>query len=367
MLDNFKFTSNTLAGCANQHYFISDGTKRTSRAYFKIFAGGEYTYSISFSGVLDSSYRRISFHDEPCSGWTICRAKVGRLSSFPSDISPESITLGEVLDPEWISELSFSGERGIVAPSGAFSADPIKLSFSEGEYLCLEIEYFGEKIPCHPEVAIPVYTMAENGLWEFSKNMPLPQMIGCDRQTSGNIAYLGDSITQGADMPTNCYGHWMARLAERLPRGLSHWNLGIGLGKTTDVSAFGAWYQKALCADTVFVCYGVNDINADFSAEYIFDQLSSIVKSLKSLGKRVIVQHVPPFTYTEERRATWYKINEYIREKMAALCDLVFDQNAILSDEAEPSYPKYGGHPSEEGCELWANALYEKVKGFFEF
>ena len=360
-----KFTSNTTAGCANQHYFLSDGKPTCSRAYFKITAGGEYNYSLLFSGILDSSYRRISFHDEACAGWTIHSARVGRLREFPKEPLPNELFPNAQPTPEWLAELTFEGAHSRTVAPELFASDPLPLSFESGEYLCLELNYSGEKIPCHPEAAIPIYTKTENG-WEYTVNMPLPCMIGCDRPVKERIAYLGDSITQGADMPVNCYGHWLAKLAEKLHSHYSHWNLGIGYGKCSDVSCRGVWYQKGATADTVFVCYGVNDINADKSADEICSEIYEVVSSLKALGKRVILQAVPPFNYPEARRAVWEKVNSYILSEMPKLADAVFNPNKILSESAdEPHVARFGGHPSEEGCVLWADALYKSIKHLF--
>lgn len=367
MLNSFcsRFTSNTSAGCANQHYFLTDGAPRVSRAYFKITVGGKYNYSLLFSGILDSSYRRISFHDEECAGWTIHSAKVGRLASFPGGICPTELSSDEHLAPEWLSELTFSGKREITVRPELFASDEVELSFRDGEYLVLELEYSGKKIPCHPESAIPIYTKGANG-WEYSVNMPLPCMVGCDRPVKERITYLGDSITQGADMDVNCYGHWMAKFSEHLPKSYSHWNLGIGLGKISDVSCKGIWFKKGKTGDAVFICYGVNDVNADKSAELITSELYETVSSLKALGKKVIVQTVPPFDYPEKRRAEWEKVNAYILGELSHVADAIFDPNYILQkSEAEPHIARYGGHPSEEGCILWAEALFNAVGHLF--
>ena len=367
MLKKFSeiYTSNTTAGCANQHYFLTDGKRRLSRAYFKISVGGRYNYSLLFSGILDGSYRRISFHDEECAGWTIHSARVGKLAAFRDGSPAAEPKREDELPTKWLAELTFSGNREITVPPALFSSDEVELSFLDGEYLALELEYSGEKIPCHPEIAIPVYTKVGE-LWEYSVNMPLPCMIGCDRPVKERITYLGDSITQGADMDVNCYGHWMAKFSEKLPKSYSHWNLGIGLGKISDVSCKGVWYKKGECGDTVFVCYGVNDVNSDKSAELITAQIYDTVSGLKALGKRVIVQTVPPFDYPEKRRAEWEKVNTYILNELRNIADAVFDPNFILEkSKDEPHIAKYGGHPSEEGCILWADALFRAVGHLF--
>lgn len=88
---------------------------------------------------------------------------------------------------------------------------------------------------------------------------------------------------------------------------------------------------------------------------------------LKSNNITVILQTVPPFDYTGERIDKWKNINRYIKNDLSKIADLVFDNVPILSD-GNPNLQnsKYGGHPNEEGCKLWAQALYPEVKAFFE-
>lgn len=41
--------------------------------------------------------------------------------------------------------------------------------------------------------------------------------------------------------------------------------------------------------------------------------------------------------------------------------ELVFDAVKYLGEENRLEKAKYGGHPNEEGCKLWAEALFEKI------
>ena len=367
MLKSFKFASNTSAGCANQHYFEPEnkGAHFTSRAYFRIDAGGEYNYSLLFSGVHDSSYRKISIANQRCDYWQIHSARVAACHTFPEGVDIENIDPERDLQHTEFIPLSFGGKTSVRATPDLFSTDPVRLRFEKGEYLCLELEYSGERIPCHPEVIIPVYTKDE-GAWTYTVNMPLPCMIGCDRAVEGRIAFLGDSITQGVGTTKNAYSHLAAFISDKLRNRYSVWNLGIGFGKASDAATDSAWLAKAKSCDTVFVCFGVNDVNGDYTADSIKSSLSTIVERLQRAGCRVILQTLPPYDHTEPKLSVWREVNRYIKDELSSVCDRVFDVSGVLSaSESTPEKPGYGGHPNDEGNARWAEALFESVKDMF--
>ncbi len=363
---NKIFSSNTLAGCANQHFFESDGSSvHTFRSFYKIFAGGEYNYSLTFSGTLDGSFRRISFANEVCDEWEILSASVAKCDAFPADTPIESITDVEALPIGAFKALTFSGEKSKKAEVGFFSTDPISLSFKSGEYLCLELCVRGKKIPCHPEVLIPIYEHTEGG-WQYTVNAPLPCRIGCDRQVSAKIGFFGDSITQGCGTTFNKYAHWNARLAELIGDKYSYWNLGIGYGKAKDAATLGAWFNKAKECDVVFLCFGVNDLNGDFSAEDIAASLDKTADALIACGCKIVLQTPPPFDYPSERAERWKQVCDYVLNTLSAKAIAVFDTRKVLSLSSEkPEVAKYGGHPNDGGCEKWAQELYDEIKQLF--
>ena len=52
-----KYVSNTCAGSGNQMFFnMNEDEVRTGRMFYKIFAGGEYNYSILFSNIIDTTF-----------------------------------------------------------------------------------------------------------------------------------------------------------------------------------------------------------------------------------------------------------------------------------------------------------------------
>lgn len=361
-----KFTSNTYAGSANQYLFeMKEGESRTSRVFYKISVGGEYNYSLLYSSITDGSFRRIGKPNVVLDEWKIQGARIGRCTSFPEESDISRLNAGEI-DVKWLGRLTFDGKRSYIPDGGElFCTDPQSLFFEKGDYLCVELTFSGSILPCHPEIQVPVYVL-KDGEWKYDVNSPLPVMIGCDRPVKKRIAYLGDSITQGCGAGLNSYKHWNATLSEALGEDFAYWNLGIGYGKASDAASDGVHMYKALQNDTVFVCYGVNDINADKDADTIIGELSSVIDRLKDNGCQVILQTVPPFDYPEARKIVWLEVNRRIIEELSKKVDYTFDCTNILSkSKDEPHMAKFGGHPDAEGCTLWAEALYEKIKNFF--
>lgn len=360
-----KFVSNSCAGSSNQHSLeLSDSAPRTARIFYKIFAGGEYSYSLLFSSIINGSYRRISHANDICDTWQIHELRVGRCRHIPKDRELSELIMGKDIEVDGFTALTFSGHAGYKPVGGElFTSDPVTLDFDKDDYLCLEITYSGEKIPYHPESQIPIYLL-EGDEWKYSVETPIAEMIGCDRRPpSGKIGFLGDSITQGCGAGLNSYLHWNARLSEKIGNAYAYHNLGIGYGLATNAATDGVWLYKAKQNDIVFVCYGVNDINSEHDTESVIHDLSAVVDKLRDAGCRVILQTVPPFDYPPARRAVWEKVNEYIKNELSKRVELVFDCVPILSvSEEEPHMAKFGGHPNAVGCGLWADALYEAVK-----
>ena len=195
--------------------------------------------------------------------------------------------------------------------------------------------------------------------------MPFAGMVGCDRKVKNKIAYLGDSITQGIGTKPNSYLHWNALLSEKIGEEYSYWNLGIGYGRANDAASDGAWLYKAKKNDIIFVCYGVNDILRGQNEEQIKYDLKYIVETLKKEGKKVILQTIPPFGYQGENIEKWKRLNNYILTEFNDKVELVFDNTKILGEAENLHIAKYIGHPNEEGCQIWADSLYERIKNMF--
>ena len=347
-----KFASNTLAGSSNQHFFISDGKTKKGRIFYKITEKGEYDYSFLFTNIIDSTYGdgSVSHKNIVCKDWVIEQLQVACCDSIDNNI-PKGI----------FKTVTFNGETSKnVVGAEVFSTDPVNLS--PNNYICVEITFKGEMIPYHEELIISAFVNENNG-WVYDRRVPLPSMIGCNRNVKKKIAFLGDSITQGCGTPNDSYAQWNGVLAQKLGSEYAYWNLGIGYGRASDAASCGIWLNKATHNDIVFVCFGVNDILFGAEEAQIRSDIKTIVCALKEAGVTVALQTVPPFDYKDGDIAKWQRINAYIKTELAEIVDMVFDNVPVLSKSAEESHMAlYGGHPNTEGCRIWAEAFYEKLK-----
>lgn len=349
------YRSNTLGGFSNQSR-CSAKTARTGRIFYRITCGGTYRYSLLFADSTDSTFSQ-SLPNCTVGNWHIHAATVARVNSdfFESDFRSDAAANRPVTD---FIPLTFGGsDQKTVAKGECFASDPLSLTFEDGDYLCLQLTVSGDSIPCHPECVLPIYIKQPDGRFAYNTDLPAAVMVGCDRPVLSQIGFFGDSITQGIGPAYNSYQHWSALLADRLGKQHAYWNLGIGCGRAADAATNGAWMAKAKQCDTVFVCFGVNDTGAGYTADEICASLTEIVRQLKQAGKTVVLQTVPPFNYSEMRAAIWYPVNTYLHDVLAREVDVFFDCVPILCGD-EPHTARYGGHPNEEGSRLWANALY---------
>ncbi len=354
------YVSNTLAGSGNQTYFTTEAPNKIyqSRTLYKVLRGGEYSYSFLFSNILDSTFADGSFSHKNMiiDSWTIHEMKAGIV-----DACDES----SMNEPYEVFDLTFDGKaKKTVAPGEFFCTDPVKLAPGGGEYICLEIAFSGERIPCHEESIIPSFVL-ENGSWMPSRSHPFASMIGCERKVKQRIAFMGDSITQGIGTPVNSYAHWNSVVAEHIGNDYAYWNLGLGFGRAEDAASDGAWLFKAKQNDIVVVCYGVNDLCQGFSEEAIRCSLNTVVDRLNACGAKVILQTIPPFDYAGEKIEIWKRLNEYIKQELSRKTEFIFDCAALLGkSEDEPHRALYGGHPNIEGCRIWGDRLGNALKGY---
>ena len=370
-----QYHSNSCAGSGNQYFFtMRDGEIRTGRVFYKISVSGEYNYSLLFSNILDSTYAdgSVGHKNLICDSWMIHSARIGKCKTINMKSRMSDMTLSDAnenaeadISVSGLEEITFAGQKTKnVMPGEFFSSDPIRIHFHAGEYLCLEMTFSGKMIPYHEESLLPVF-VKDNDAWRYCKQMPFAGMIGCDRNVKKRIAYLGDSITQGIGTPINSYLHWNAKLSALLGSDYAHWNLGIGYGRANDAASDGAWLFKAKQNDVIVVCYGVNDILKGQSEEQIRSDLTYIVETLKRAGKTVVLQTVPPYEYNEKQTEMWERINAYIKTVLASKADAVFDNVPHLGERDCPAAAHFGGHPNAEGCEVWANALFEEIQHLF--
>lgn len=350
-----EFVSNTTAGTSNQSFFT--GGDGVGRVFYRLLWGGEFPYSLLFSNTVDSTFGdgSKSRANQTCEPWTLSVSCC--ICEGAEDPAIES--------GDWI-ELTFAGEREkTAAPGELFFTDAFVLNAREGDYLCVQIEFRGSRIPCHPEINIPSY-VKEGERFVPSAEMPVPSMIGCKREVEARIGFFGDSITQGLGTQIDSYGHWCHKVAQALGTKYACWNLGIGCGRASDAATGGAWLYKALQNDCVVLCFGINDILQGDGAQ-LHRNLETIVSTLKNRGKKVILQSIPPFDFAKQPAYDlWEEKNRYIRQVLAPKCDALLDVSAFLSVGGAGQTTKYGGHPNEEGCSVWAEHLIPVLRSVLE-
>ena len=342
-----SFVSNTTAAGANQFFFESAPEKRhTCRVSYRVTTAGTYPYSLTFTNVLDSTYADGSLGrvNLPCKPWVIHSLRAAPCKGITEEALP-FVTLAEGVT---------------VSAEAPYHTPPVSLTVEA--YLCIEMTFSGSMLPYHEETLLPILKKTEAG-WQPTKKMPLPRLVGIQREVKGKIGFVGDSITQGIGTPMDSYTHWNALLTEKLKENYACHNLGIGYARAHDLATMGAWMEKAMEQDVIFLCLGANDILQGYPEQQIKKDLAAIVSAFKNAGKTVVLQAVPPFEYGAEKLLLWKRINTFVQETLAPMADVYFDPATVLTSDGKT--PLYGGHPNETGCALWAEALYQAVRHLF--
>lgn len=364
-----KYTSNTIGGTSNQFVCSTEGKTRTGRVFYKIRTGGKFPYSFLFSNILDSTYSdgSVTAKNYICDSWDLQSAKATVVDSSFFDGFAIDTAAALMEGMTGFTDITFGGKTTKpVSPGEFFSSDETVLDIKKGEFLCIEITFSGNDVPCHPECQLPAYVKTENG-WEYNKSFPLPGMVGADKKVSKRLCFFGDSITQGIGPGQNTYAHWSALVADALPDDVACWNIGIGYGRANDAASCGAWMFKAKQNDYAIVCYGVNDINKGHSARQIKKDFEIIIDKLHAADVKVLLQTVPPYYYEDGRLEIWQEVNEYLKTTLAAKADAFFDVVPFLLDSESPyGASLYGGHPNAAGGRIWADAIIPTVKEFLE-
>ena len=163
------YTSNTVAGSGNQHFFtLEENRVQTGRLFYKITAAGEYNYSVMFSNTIDSTFAdgAQSYKNLVCKAWKIIDAKVCACDKniIPNNFTEDAVAKAINSRPFDFIPLTFGGcAQKEVAPGELFFSDPVQLKFENDDYLCLEITFSGEMIPYHEETLLPVFIKSLGG------------------------------------------------------------------------------------------------------------------------------------------------------------------------------------------------------------
>ncbi len=350
-----KYASDTIASTGNQNWFFLGGKTKRGRIFYRLESSGKHEYSLLFSSIIDSTFSdgSHSVANTDILDWKLKNVSVAVVDNCNPNIPKDQFI-----------RLSFDTKyEKVVNVSGFFNTDGVILNVKRGDYLCVDIEFCGEKIPYHEEcVLIPVFTQNENGEWVEDRKMPVPCMVGVKNSTKTKVAFWGDSITQGIGTSFNTYSHYASVVSSLLGNECACYNAGLGFGRANDGALLKSWYERVKGCDVTVVCFGVNDIFRIRDAEQTKSDIKTIVTALKSEGVKVVLQTVPPFDYSEEARTCWENINAYIKDALKSVVDEVFDCVPILGQENALYMSKYGGHPNDVGCKIWGEELFKVVE-----
>ena len=94
---------------------------------------------------------------------------------------------------------------------------------------------------------------------------------------------------------------------------------------------------------------------------------TTLVDQLHAAGVKVFLQTLPPFDWKDEQLERWLAINAFLRDELAGKTEGFFDVAPLLTDETQyVGKSKYGKHPDEAGCRIWAEGLVPRLKEFLK-
>ncbi|MCL6457724.1 MAG: SGNH/GDSL hydrolase family protein [Gorillibacterium sp.] len=332
----------TVLSTASNHLLKLEEPIRTFRTYFKPREYGELLVKFWHSNAADSTW---SLGVETGAGdfggnWRIEAANLADGGEKPS---------GEV-DPLSVIQLTFDGktERN-VRPGERFWSDEAAFVIPNNHYIAFTwaicVNTPEEQLAYNAETLLAsAYEASGNRVDQSSADgytlqenqMVLPALIAYEKKVAKQIAFLGDSVTQGVKTAMDKYENWVARVAEGLGTDVGVWNLGSGWARSSDltIAQESAWMHKAIQCDELVLCLGVNDLGTlNRTGPDIIADLAAIVATFKSYKPNgsVILLTLPPFQFMEEQEIAWRHVNQIIREQSLQGVDRVFDIAQVLS------------------------------------
>ena len=345
---------------------IKNAEHVTYRAWFPVEAAGEYDYRFYFSNTVDSTWGDGSESYVGMSGgnYTIEKATVyDGGTEFDANV-----------EPTVSAAVTFSGSAAKeVAPDETFWSDPVTLNVPEGHYLLWEWTVNGTNIPAI-SMSNLTYAYADKGDGKgflYTNEIPVPQLVGCDRKVKTRIITLGDSVTQGCQTSEFGYQFWAAQLLDQLgTEDYSLWNLGIGYARASDCARQGNWLNRAVAgADLITVAFGTNDIisgpyggTGHATPEEIEADVRKITRTCTDAGIRTILWNSPPFDMTPELDGIRTAYNETVEGIAKDNGATYFDVASLLADPSDASKTVYGQHPNDEGGTVITDALVKLIQ-----
>ncbi|NQX68762.1 SGNH/GDSL hydrolase family protein [Paenibacillus alba] len=335
--------SGTVLGTSNNKIinFVTPFTY-TYRTYIKPHEYGDFMWSLWYSNSVDSTWAdgALAYANQPGSTWRIDAAYVADGGTSP-DGSVVSGTQQQVSYGASTSKL--------VRPGETFWSNPVQINIPSGHYLAftwtIATYASGSTIPYTYNSMVTAfqangsYAGSESGT-PFSNTgdyLVAPNLFAYNKPVTKNIAFLGDSITQGISTTRDAYAYWVSKIADGMPTDKGIWNLGSGYARAQDAASDGRWLNKVKTNDEINICLGVNDIGTGVrTASQIVADLTTIVSKIKqeNPSATVILFTIPPFNFTAAAETTWRSVNQTIRTSPPAGVDRVFDIAAVLSQAA---------------------------------
>ena len=187
---------------------------------------------------------------------------------------------------------------------------------------------------------------------------------------------MGDSTSAGvgAIEPANSYPQLLAkRLAADGYRVELH-VFGISGAQVADVLSEQLEQAIALNPDYVFIGIGANDVTHVTSLDEVRDDMTEVLQRLESETDADIViagapdMRAPTFLEPLRSLAGWRgrRVTEVIeqvgREQNVAVVELSEETGHLFASDSERYHSTDDFHPSADGYELWADAIYPVLR-----
>ncbi len=360
-----KYVSNTYVASGNNS-LVEKAESVTYRAYFPVEEYGGLEYCFYFSNMVDSTYSDGSLAHAGLAG--------GDYTIESAYIADGGTSVNQEITNRQAVTFDGNAKRNVSAGE-TFWSDALEFDVPEEHYLVWEWTLTGENIPATSVSNLTKVGADHNdgkGL-VYCDDVPLPQLIGADRQVKYTVSAIGDSITQGCQTEFMAYEYWAAKISQKLGSEYSLWNCGLGWARTSDAALCGDWLQRAAASDIVIVAFGTNDIiSGEFggdggnSADEIDGYIRTVLDLLKKEQCSVIVFNAPPEDYRDNLEAVRTEYNEKLKSTCEEYGVSYFDFAGLLSDESEPSKALYGGHPNGEGGEIVSEEFLRIYKDYLD-
>jgi len=328
-----RYVSNTgISTCHNYRVILNKGERRSFRVRLMPVEFGRLMWRFRFTNTIDSTYADGAEARADMPG--------GRFRVLES--SANGVAL------RWNAD-SFG-------PDGVYETEPAEIEVPEGELLTFEwtLEALTDEcvLPATPDSRAECFSSKDGVSFEADDIACLPEYLQALRDVKLEMAFIGDSITQGVQTRLGMHEQWVARIAAGIDSRIAVRNLGLGYGRGADAGRKGAWLKKAAGSDIVNICFGVNDIlHGSRDAKVLISDIKSAVDGLREMNPsiKIVLLTVPPFDMIPEDERNRQETNRAIRENLFG-ADAVFDFAALTEKPApEDNKAIFGGHPDGLG------------------